>query len=1261
MDFYTIKKRKIRNGVYEIFPEFVVEESKDLMVRGRGFYAVWDEEKGLWSTNDYDARRMVDKDLFETGERMKQESPNDTFFVKYLRDASSNMWVQFRKYMFQLSDNYHQLDETLTFSNTEVTRKDYVSKRLSYPLEQASFSAWEELVGKLFLPTERKKLEWAIGAIVAGDAKDIQKFIVMYGSSGTGKSTILNIIQKLFRGYYAMFEAKALTSNNNSFSTEAFRSNPLVGIQHDGDLSRIEDNAKLNAIISHEEMLINEKFKPSYPAKINCFLFMGSNKPVKITDAKSGIIRRLIDVRPSGATFPPRQYENLKSQIDFELGGIAYHCLEVYRSMGKNAYEHYRPIEMQMETDVFYNFVEATYFLFKDQEVVSLTQAYDAYKAYCEDSSLEFKLPKHKFRDELKNYFTSFFDKAYIDGKQVRSIFSGFIDSKFTATEQNKEEEPPISLVLDSETSLFDNIALNYPAQYASSVDQLPVKKWINVDTLLSDLNTNLLHYVKVPINHIVIDFDLEDETGEKSLEANLVEASKWPPTYAEYSKSHKGVHLHYIYDGDPERLSRVYAKGIEIKVFNGDASLRRQLSKCNNLPIAHLNSGLPLKGEKMIDLKAVNSERGLRELIVRNLNKEIHPGTKPSIDFIYKILEDAYTSGLRYDVTQLRPRILAFANNSTHQPEYCVNLVGKMKFQSEEESTPAEGTSEEAGGAFVFYDVEVFPNLFIVCWKYAGPENQVVRMINPSAQEIEGLLTPKMKLIGFNCRRYDNHILYARYIGYDLSQLYTLSQRIIGESSNAMFREAYNISFADIYDFSSKKQSLKLFEVELGLIHKELGFPWDQPVPEEKWHLVAEYCDNDVIAEEIVFEDRKQDFVARQILAELSGLRVNDTTQTHTAKIIFGDDPRPQEKFVYTDLSVLFPGYTFDGAKSLYRDENPGEGGYVYAEPGIYENVTLLDIVSMHPASIEALDLFGKYTKNYSELKAARIEIKHKNFDAAKSRFNGALAKYLTSEESADALAYALKIVINIVYGLTSARFPNKFKDLRNVDNIVAKRGALFMIDLKHAVQEQGFQVAHIKTDSIKIPNATEEIIAFVFDFGRKYGYIFEHEATYSKFCLVNNAVYIAEYKNKGELEGHWIAVGAEFAHPFVFKSLFSKEDIVFDDLCETKAVTSPSALYLDMNEELKEGEHNYHFVGKVGSFCPVNSGCHGGLLMREKEGKYYAATGTKGFRWLESAVIKELNLKDRINTSYYEKLVSAAINHISKFGSFDLFVSKS
>ena len=108
--------------------------------------------------------------------------------------------------------------------------------------------------------------------------KDIQKFIVIYGESGSGKSTILGIIQKLFTGYYSVFNAKALGSSKNDFALEAFKNDPLVGIQHDGDLSRIEDNTVLNSVTSHEVMLVNEKFKSQYQSHFNCFLFMGTNK-----------------------------------------------------------------------------------------------------------------------------------------------------------------------------------------------------------------------------------------------------------------------------------------------------------------------------------------------------------------------------------------------------------------------------------------------------------------------------------------------------------------------------------------------------------------------------------------------------------------------------------------------------------------------------------------------------------------------------------------------------------------------------------------------------------------------------------------------------------------------------------------------------------------------------------------------------------------------------------------------------------------------
>ena len=175
---------------------------------------------------------------------------------------------------------------------------------------------------------------------------------------------------------------------------------------------------------------------------------------------------------------------------------------------------------------------------------------------------------------------------------------------------------------------------------------------------------------------------------------------------------------------------------------------------------------------------------------------------------------------------------------------------------------------------------------------------------------------TSTLKLVGSYNRRYDNHICYARYLGYNNQQLYELSQKLIAGTPGSMFGEAYNISYTDIYDYSSKKQSLKKFEIELGIHHMELDIPWDEPVPEDKIPLVVEYCVNDVVATKATHKSRMQDFVARQILADLSGLTVNDTTQKHPAKIIFGNDRRPQESFVYTDLSKEFPGYEFDPTK---------------------------------------------------------------------------------------------------------------------------------------------------------------------------------------------------------------------------------------------------------------------------------------------------------------------------------------------------------
>lgn len=453
----------------------------------------------------------------------------------------------------------------------------------------------------LYSETEREKIEWAIGSIVCGDSKKLQKFMVLYGAAGTGKSTVLNIIQQLFDGYYSVFDAKALGSSSNSFALEAFKSNPLVAIQHDGDLSRIEDNTRLNSLVSHELMTVNEKFKSTYANRFKCFLFMGTNKPVKITDAKSGLIRRLIDVSPSGDKLSPKEYKTVMKQIEFELGAIAYHCQNVYLA-NPGMYDDYIPVAMLGASNDFYNFIIDSYHVFKKEDGTTLKASWEMYKTYCDEAKVPFPFSQRIFKEELKNYFRDYKERFNLDdGTRVRSYYVGFRTEKFEEQTISEKEEPEQKLIeFKAQPSVFDKECADCPAQYATS-SEIPTSKWEKVKTKLSSIDTSKLHYVKVPENHIVIDFDIPDKDGNKSFELNLKEASKWPPTYAELSKSGQGIHLHYIYAEDPAKLSRVYDDHIEVKVFNGKSSLRRKLTKCNNLPIATINSGLPLKGEKQV------------------------------------------------------------------------------------------------------------------------------------------------------------------------------------------------------------------------------------------------------------------------------------------------------------------------------------------------------------------------------------------------------------------------------------------------------------------------------------------------------------------------------------------------------------------------------------------------------------------------------------------------------------------------------------
>lgn len=410
-------------------------------------------------------------------------------------------------------------------------------------------------------------------------------------------------------------------------------------------------------------------------------------------------------------------------------------------------------------------------------------------------------------------------------------------------------------------------------------------------------------------------------------------------------------------------------------------------------------------------------------------------------------------------------------------------------------------------------------------------------------------------------------------------------------------------------------------------------------------------------------------------------------------------------------DIINNFPGYEYvvdehGKAHNMYRGEDVGFGGYVYSEPGMYGRTVVFDVQSMHPNSIVAMNVFGDYTPRYKAILDGRIALKHKDIDKAREIFSmisPEADKYLEDGSMAKPLSNAMKLLLNMAYGYTSGSFDNPMRDSRNVNNIVALRGALFMVTLRDEIQSRGFKVISIKTDSIKVVEPTKEIESFIFDFGQKYGYTFEIENIFSKICLVNDSTFIAMCADDDpdeSMRGKWLAKAMQFQVPYVFKTLFSREKVEFDDLCETKSVTRGD-LYLDMNEDLpnvselekeqekllvdysnlkvRKGYHSLYemeaqirvldddireghkmvFVGRVGRFCPIKPGGGGGLLYRVQDGKKYAATGTTGYRWLEAEYVIAHGLQNQIDMDYFNNLVDEAAEAIGKYGDLEWFIN--
>lgn len=1379
-DFYKITTEgpfdKRTQFDYKVDVDFNYVYNDDLIVRGGAFAYYWDGEQ--WSKDLRDIVLNIDGNIIAAVNEVKAENPASIIKYGLAENSNSGIVTKFQKYCQALPSKDVAFNTKIFFDNQTPTRDDYSTIQLNYHPQHGKCDSFDTLAGTLYAREELDKILWAIGALLTGNMPKIQKFLFLYGAAGTGKGTMLDIISKIFQDYRADIDLEKLTSGNQ-FGTSQIVDVPLL-VDSDSKIDKIKKDTDLLKLVSHEPVMVRKLYQDGYSVSFQGLLITASNACYDAKNVNSGIHRRALVVHPSGNVVSKDDYNRLMNDINYEIPYIAQKAIDRYNELGEDYYDNYRDEDMVMYSDKFHACVRENLPLFTDKDGITLNQAASIYKSYIEELGWEEKGIKAKVKERLHDYYRDYHQYKMIDGVRLTRYYSGFKYEKFpflnggSKPKNLVECKKNVWLNLSEQPSLFVKEAADYPAQLANE-NGTPKYKWDTVTTTLKDIDTSELHYVKVPQNHIVLDFDMKNEKGEKDLSLNIKEALNYPQTYAEVSKSGGGLHLHYWYDGDVTKLKNLIKEDVEIKVYTGKSSLRRKLIKCNDLPIAHIATGLPLKEKEVIMYKDIEdihwTEKKLRTFIENCIDKVHHSATKPEIDFIYTVLERAKDTGVKYNLNDMLDPLTKFAMHSTNNSDYCLGIVNKLTlstYQTEEEVGNGNDVVDDKN--IVFFDIEVFSNLFLVCWKKNGFEipswvyDDLMEGIdkqgdiqssdpiksnwykehnnkdygiwaNPTVNQLEYLL--QFPLVGFNNRKYDNHILYNASLGATPMELYMQSQNIINHTGDGgMKPAAYNLSYADLYEFMDIKQSLKKWEIALGLTHDEFEFPWDQPLALSNWARCAMYCMHDVDATDKVFNDKnvgQPAWMARKVMCELTEMSPNTKTQTLAEKFLFGDDQRPQDNFVWYDLAKEFPGYTFDPNRkpaSDYHGKDPSEGGYVSSKPGVYgvsvkdynagniidpvtgrcKLVTYIDVASLHPHSLIAINYFGKYTPKFQALVKCRMYIKHGQLDKAASAFDDIdpalskkLSRFLNDPSLVKGLAHAMKIIINIVYGMTSAKYDNKFRDPRNVDNIIAKRGALCMMMLEEELNARGCNVVHVKTDSMKITNYLQEDIQYAMDRANEFGYTFELECIFDRLALTNKSTNIGHIEGKPEYDAHaWEAVGAQYAEPFVFKKLFSHEELVEEDFMTLKSSTAP--IYLG---DRFIGKNAYVYASLTGEeLCAIREENiaqsiqtkvqkpiekylpkrdYEGLPLAEQEAnrvakiskeliargfnispervqniidnnfpetkvsKRSALAGTKDWAWRLSTEYKG---KDDINMGYYGKLIDDAVDDIYKVG---------
>lgn len=470
----------------------------------------------------------------------------------------------------------------------------------------------------------------------------------------------------------------------------------------------------------------------------------------------------------------------------------------------------------------------------------------------------------------------------------------------------------------------------------------------------------------------------------------------------------------------------------------------------------------------------------------------------------------------------------------------------------------------------YVTYDIEVFPNVFIICFHDEKGNGYSKR--NPSYNWLCHFL--RLPLIGFNNANYDNLILYKAlnllHPNHSLilkekfdfnKELKAFSNRIIEKKEydkdlSSFQRRSRAIGFGDALEMIVKNLTgksdwnLKSFQLDYGLSIMETPYPFDKVLTDDEIEDVVKYCLNDSLTVYLMIQNEQSTFQSWLELVDQACLNGNYTRSDIMPEIIFNKELSYKERCQYNSLTLdciskVFPNFKYiagvEASKAYVNEYDDylyilGDGGFnllpknvfrkvrngdkielipIENNHAFYEDVVCLDIQSMHPNSAININYFGKYTllyKSFLDMKNICSLLKEKGFDYVQKE----LAQYgviVNSKKDVKNKKATFKFILNSTYGLTCKKDKKtgkmKVSPLNKCGhNVIALYGSCFMTSLHHALitKYPNIVIIQIKTDSIKIANCTQEYIDFCHNFAKDYNYVFETEANFKGIVCNGN-----------------------------------------------------------------------------------------------------------------------------------------------------------